>query len=430
MAKCQSLATCLATRGVVGIASRRGSRGVRILIEDQRGATRGTVAEVFLVFLKLGLTSFGGPIAHLGYFRDELITRRRWLSDAAYAELIALCQFLPGPASSQTAVAMGLMRAGPPGAMAAAVAFTLPSALLMLVFAWEAGRIGGPVAVAAIHGLKLVAVVIVAQAVWGMARTLAPDRPRRLIAAVAALFVLGVGGAMGQVGAIVIGAVGGWALCRNLAAPASAPLSTSVSRRTGAVCLALFFGLLAGLPLWAARTGTPGLSLFDTFYRAGALVFGGGHVVLPLLRTGLVSTGLMTSEQFLAGYGAAQALPGPLFAVAAYLGTVAWGSALGGALALAAIFLPGFLILFGTLPFWGAVRGNAALRSAMAGANSAVVGILTLALYDPLWTGSVSSWRDPVMIGVALAASLTWRLAPVVILSAIVAASVGIALIG
>jgi chromate transporter len=266
------------------------------------------VGEVFLAFLKLGLTSFGGPIAHLGYFRDELVLRRKWVSEEAYAELVALCQFLPGPASSQTGFVLGLLRAGPLGALAAWTAFTLPSALLMLAVASGASSLQGAVAAGAIHGLKLVAIVIVAQAVWGMARSLTPNLRRAVIAIAAALVLVLSGGAIGQVAAIIIGGLAGLVLCRDLAASPGDGLPVRVPRRVGVTSMILFAVMLLALPVVSAALGGPGWNMFDIFYRAGALVFGGGHVVLPLLRADLVPTGLMTDDQFLAGYGAAQAL--------------------------------------------------------------------------------------------------------------------------
>ncbi|CAM3226037.1 chromate efflux transporter [Sphingomonas zeae] len=380
----------------------------------------GRVGEVFLAFLKLGLTSFGGPIAHLGYFRDELVLRRKWVSEDAYAELVALCQFLPGPASSQTGFVLGLARAGPLGAIAAWTAFTLPSALLMLAVASGASRLQGGVAAAAIHGLKLVAIVIVAQAVWGMARSLTPDL-RRVTIAVAAALVLGLwGGATGQVAAIVIGGVAGLFLCRDLAASPAEGLPTRVSRRVGMTSLTLFGALLFSLPVMSAALGEPGWNLFDIFYRAGALVFGGGHVVLPLLRAELVPTGLMTDDQFLAGYGAAQALPGPLFAIAGYLGPIAAGGAWGALPAILGVFLPGLLIVIGILPFWSHLRHNPVTRSIVAGVNAAVVGILATALYDPLWTTGIGSLADVAAVGAGLVALMRWHIPPITLVVAMV----------
>lgn len=388
----------------------------------------GTPGEVLAAFGKLGLTSFGGPIAHLGYFRDELVIRRKWIDEAAYAELVALCQFLPGPASSQVGFALGLARAGPLGALAAWAAFTLPSALLMLALALASGELGGPIAGAVIHGLKLVAVVIVAQAVWGMARTLTPDPRRAAIALAAAAVVVLVGGAFGQVAAILLGALAGGLFCRHVAIAPGRWVPIAVSRRVGAFCLSLFALLLVGLPVLAAIIDLRGVALFDIFYRSGALVFGGGHVVLPLLRDALVPTGWMTDDRFLAGYGAAQAMPGPLFTISAYLGGIADGGP-GAVLALLGIFLPGLLLVVGALPFWSALRDKASVRAAIVGVNAAVVGILALALYDPLWTSSVKSWVDVLLIGAGLLALMRWRFPPIAIVVGMVIATTGLALI-
>lgn len=354
----------------------------------------GTVPEVFLAFLRLGVTSFGGPIAHLGYFRDDLVARRRWMDDRAYADLVALCQFLPGPASSQVGFAMGLQRAGILGALAAFLAFTLPSAVLLVTFAAGAALVGGPVGGGILDGLKIVAVAIVAQAVWGMARTLTPDAPRAGIAVVAAALALLAPGALGQLGALVVGVVAGLALLRGATEPPGESLpSFGVSRRVAIGCLAVAAVALVGLPALAAVTGSGALALADAFFRSGALVFGGGHVVLPLLQAEVVQTGWVSPDAFLAGYGAAQAVPGPLFTFAAYLGAVSSvgpGGVAGAAIALAAIFLPGFLVLVGVLPFWDALRGRPRVRAAMRGATAAVVGILGAALYDPVFTTAVT----------------------------------------
>jgi chromate transporter len=389
--------------------------------DDAQAVPHGTAAEVFAVFLRLGLTSFGGPIAHLGYFRSALVERRGWLSEAAYAELVGLCQVLPGPSSSQTGFAIGLLRAGLPGALAAFLGFTLPSALLMLGIARLGTLLAGPAAVAVVHALKLVAVAIVAQAVIGMARNLTPDVRRAAIAAGGAAIALLAGGGAGQLGAIGFGALAGAVLCRGLVVPAGQWVPAGVSRRLGVACLGLAGLLLVALPVLASRSA--GLALFDIFYRAGALVFGGGHVVLPLLRVELVPEWMGASD-FLAGYGAAQALPGPLFAVAGYLGAIAGGGVAGALVALAGIFLPGLLLVVGVLPFWAVLRGNRLLRAAIAGVNAAVVGILALALYDPLWTGSVGSWVDMALIALALLALLRWGLSPLVVVAALVGAAV------
>lgn len=368
----------------------------------------GTATEVLAAFLKLGLTSFGGPVAHLGYFRDELVTRRGWLSEADYADLVALCQFLPGPASSQVGFALGLMRAGWRGALAAFAAFTLPSALLLIAFAYGAAQMEGPLWAGALHGLKLVAVAIVAQAVWGMGRSLCAGRAEASLAVGAVAVLALLPGPTGMAAAIALGAFAGRALLRR-EATAAPTLPQPVTRRTGVLALALFALLLVGLPLLANLTESA--ALFDRFYRAGALVFGGGHVVLPLLEAETVTSGWISPDGFLAGYGAAQAVPGPLFTFAAYLGT-AIGGISGAGIALAAIFLPGFLLLIGALPFWTALSRHAAARGAMAGANAAVVGVLGAALYDPVFTSAVHGRGDLALALAGWAALTVWKVPP------------------
>ncbi len=395
-----------------------------------KAAPRGSAGEVFAVFLKLGLTSFGGPVAHLGYFRDELVTRRGWLTDAAYADLVALCQFLPGPASSQTGFALGLMRAGWLGALAAFVAFTLPSALAMGIFALTAAQVGGPLGLGVLDGLKIVAVAIVAQAVVGMARSLCPDAPRASIAAGAVVALAVLPGSAGMIAAIVLGAAAGLLLARG-AASTGHPLPLPVSRRTGAVALAVFAALLIALPLLAGLG--QGFAVADAFFRAGALVFGGGHVVLPLLEAGVVAPGWVTPETFLTGYGAAQAVPGPLFTFAAYLGAVLEpgpNGLAGAALALGAIFLPGFLILVGCLPFWDALRRTARAQSAMQGANAAVVGILGAALYDPVFTGAVRDMGDLALALVCFVLLVAWKTPPWAVVLVAAAGGAGMAVLG
>ena len=354
----------------------------------------GTAGEVFRVFLKLGLTSFGGPIAHLGYFHAELVRRRGWISDQGYADLVALAQFLPGPASSQVGFGMGLLRAGPAGAVAAFLAFTLPSAMAMLAFAYGASLFGDATGRGIIAGLKIVAVAIVAQAVWGMAKTLCPDRARATIALGAVLVVVAFAGAGGQVAAIGLGAAAGLFWCRGEDPKASAGSGFGVSRRVGLACLALFVVLMLALPLLRTAGEAPALALVDAFYRSGSLVFGGGHVVLPLLEAETVRTGWVSADAFLTGYGLAQAMPGPLFTFAAYLGAlIPPGGILGAALALAALFLPGFLLLVGVLPFWDGLRARPAAQALMRGANAAVVGVLGAALYDPVFTSAIHEVR-------------------------------------
>ncbi|MCB1518068.1 MAG: chromate efflux transporter [Hyphomicrobiaceae bacterium] len=359
-------------------------------------AHSGSASEVFWAFLKLGLISFGGPVAHLGYFREAFVARRQWFDDKVYSELVALGQFLPGPASSQVGFALGLMRAGWLGALAAFAGFTLPSALLMFGFAYGAPLLGGKWGEGLIHGLKIVAVAIVAQAVWGMARSLCPDRQRAGIALAAIAMVAFAGGAAGQISAIVAGALAGLVLVRQEADGRHVAFNVRVSRPVAIAALVLFAFLLVGVPLAAGGLGG-GLVLFDSFYRAGALVFGGGHVVLPLLQSGLVDPGFVSHSEFLAGYGAAQTIPGPLFTFAAYLGAITDpgpGGVVGALIALAGIFLPGFLLMVGVLPFWARVRQIGPARQMMAGANAAVVGILAAALYDPVFVNAVVDPRD------------------------------------
>jgi len=382
-----------------------------------------SVVEVLFTFLKLGLTSFGGPIAHLGYFRAEIVALRRWIDDAAYTDLVALCQFLPGPASSQVVFSLGLTRAGYWGALAAWTGFTLPSAVSMLAFAYGAKALVGPIGVGMVHGLKLVAVAIVAQAVWGMARTLCPDRQRAAIACVAVLMILLGRSTLAQIGTMVMGGLAGWWLCRAASATAAAAAAASagavpVSRAVGFMALGGFFLLLAGLPLLRSLSGSADLALFEAFYRSGALVFGGGHVVLPLLRNAFVAPGWVTDDVFLAGYAAAQAIPGPVFSVAAYLGALAGPSPrglTGAALGLIGIFLPGMLILLGTLPFWETLRRRAAMQAMMLGINAAVVGLLAAALYDPLWATSVKSSGDVAIALFGLLLLTAWRTPPIVV---------------
>ncbi|MHB8478229.1 MAG: chromate efflux transporter [Steroidobacteraceae bacterium] len=378
------------------------------------------------MFLKLGLTSFGGPIAHIGYFREEIVVRRRWVDDALYTDLVALCQFLPGPASSQVGFSLGLIRAGYWGALAAWTGFTLPSAVLLTAFAYGAGALGGPLGLGVLHGLKLVAVAIVAQAVWGMARTLCPDRQRASIACVAALLILFSTSPVAQIGTILMGGVAGLWLCRQPAPSSAKPLGVPVSRRVGVLALMSFFILLVALP--ALGGSSHGVELFDAFYRSGALVFGGGHVVLPLLSEAFVAPGWVSQDAFLAGYGAAQAVPGPLFTFAAYLGAAVELSngIAGAALGLLGIFLPGFLVLIGALPFWDAFRQRVGAQAVMRGINAAVVGLLGAALYNPLWTGSVRSSGEFSLALAGFVLLTAWRTPPLIVV--ILGALGGIAL--
>jgi chromate transporter len=392
---------------------------------------KGTALEVLFVYLKLGLTCFGGPIAHIGYFRDEFVVCRRWLDEQAFADLVALCQFLPGPASSQTGFAIGLMRAGYLGGLAAWVGFTLPSAIALVLFAYGADSLGGPIGTGLLHGLKLVAVAIVAQAVWGMARSLTPDRERASIAAVAALFILFSPSSLAQIAAILLGALAGVMLCRGAPTPAAGHVTMPVSRRTGLVALAAFFLLLIGLQLLQGQLGQ-GIDLFTAFYRSGALVFGGGHVVLPLLREALVTPGWVSDDAFLAGYGAAQAVPGPLFTFAAYLGTMTKtgpNGLAGAVLGLIGIFLPGMLVLVGTLPFWDALRSRAGAQAAMRGINAAVVGILGAALYNPVWTSSVKGSADFAIALIGFVLLVAWRAPPLVVVMTGALGGIALALI-
>jgi chromate transporter len=391
---------------------------------------RESAFTVFKVFLSLGLTSFGGPIAHLGYFREEFVNRRKWISDQAYADLVALCQFTPGPASSKVGIAIGLSRAGLPGAFAAWLAFTTPSALALILFGFGIIALGNRFDLGWLHGLVVVAVPVVAQAVWGMARNLTPDAPRVTLAAIAAIIVLIWPTPLGFIGAIIAGGVIGLRLFKTTEVGNHVAIGENVSRTAGITALALFFGLLAALP--ALRTAFPSsqtIALLDSFYRAGSLVFGGGNVVLPLLQAEVVPPGWVSNEAFFAGYGAAQAVPGPLFTFAAYLGTVSsmppngW---LGALICLAGIFASSFLLVIGPLPFWDALRKFRPMRSALIGVNAAVVGLLLAFLYDPVWTNAITSKAD---FGLALAGFVLlafWKVPPwlVVVLTAAGAAVV------
>jgi len=377
---------------------------------------KGTVGEVFTAFLKLGLTSFGGPIAHLGYYRDELVVRRKWLDEATFADLVALCQFLPGPASSQVGFSLGILRGnGLLGGLAAWFAFTMPSAIVMFAFALGAAAFEGPVAGGFLHGLKLVAVAVVAQAVWGMAKSLTPDRPRAAIALAAVAIVVLFAGSLAQIAAIALGACAGLWLCRGEAAPFSGHLNFPVTRLGGGIALGLFTALLLLTPVVTAATGSHALAMFDAFFRSGALVFGGGHVVLPLLQAQVVTPGWVGNEAFLAGYGLAQAVPGPLFTFAAYLGAVMNtppNGLAGAAIALFALLLPGMLLVYGMLPFWDAMRTRPTAQAAMRGTNAAVVGILGTALYHPVWTTAVSSPRDFALALAGFLLLTVWKLPP------------------
>jgi chromate transporter len=370
---------------------------------------------VFAVFLRLGLTSFGGPIAHLGYFREEFVERRRWLSERSYADLVALCQFLPGPASSQVGMAIGLSRAGFRGALAAWAGFTLPSAMALTLFALGLAAWGDVLPAGVLHGLKVVAVAVVAQALWGMARSLCTDTPRATIAVLSACVALLWPAPWGQVGLIAAAALAGLMLFKPLPGAAHDTLRLPVSRRAGAWLLVLFFLLLAGLPLAVQFWPSQALAMVNAFYRAGSLVFGGGHVVLALLHADVVPRGWVSNETFLAGYGATQAVPGPLFTFAAFLGasmTAAPRGWLGGLTCLLAIFLPSFFLVAGALPFWEQLRRSLHMQAALAGVNAAVVGLLGAAFYQPVWTSAVFKPADFALVLLAFAALVYWKCPP------------------
>lgn len=381
-------------------------------------AQGGSFLEVLSVFTRLGLTSFGGPVAHLGYFRSELVVRRKWVDDQAYADIVALCQFLPGPASSQVGIAMGLGRAGMRGALAAWLGFTLPSAIALIIFAYGVSNLAGVEDSAWLNGLKIVAVAVVAQAVWGMARTLAPDKPRATIAILAAIGVLAWQSPFMQIGVIIAAGAIAWRFFPRTTLLPHKPLSFSLSRRTGVTSLAIFGGLLFGMPLVRPLIPSESFAIFDSFFRTGSLIFGGGHVILPLLQAEVVPPGWVTNENFIAGYGAAQAIPGPLSTFAAYLGTImdaGPGGWIGGTITLIAIFVPSFLLVIGVLPFWEGLRSREWVQSALIGINAAVVGILLAALYDPVWTSAIHRPADFGLGLVAFGLLVFWKLPPWVV---------------
>lgn len=390
---------------------------------ETRAGDQPSVTVVFLAFLRLGLTSFGGPVAHLGYFHDEFVVRRKWLEERAYADLVALCQFLPGPASSQIGIGIGLSRAGLPGAIAAWIAFTMPSALALILFGYGVLEFGDSMGSGALHGLKVVAVAVVAQAVWGMAKKLCPDKQRATMAALAAIVVLAVPSPFIQVGMIAFGGLVGWRMLRADTPTDHVNLGVRVPRFISITALVLFFTGLIGLPLLAVAYPSQTMALVDSFYRSGSLVFGGGHVVMPLLQSEVVPPGWVSKDTFLAGYGAAQAVPGPLFTFAAYLGSAMNtfpNGIIGGLICLIAIFASSFLLVIGVLPFWDSLRRIGAVRNALLGVNAVVVGLLLAALYDPVWTSAILSGSD---FGLALAAFtllVFWKTPPwlVVILTA------------
>ena len=395
--------------------------------------TPGSLPEIAGAFLKLGFTCFGGPVAHLGYFREEFVRRRSWLADAAYGDLVALCQFLPGPTSSQVVFGLGMHRGGLPGALAASLCFTLPSAVVMILFGYGVVLAGSVHRAGWLHGLKLAAVAVVAQAVWGMGRSLCPDRPRLTLALLGAALLLLFPGTLVQIGVMIGGAMVGRWLYRPASEPAAAPTATpGIASADSAglpsspagfgrahawaiAALGVFVSLLVLLPPLASATDWRALKVFDGFFRAGSLVFGGGHVLLPLLRAEVVPPGWVNDETFLAGYGAAQALPGPLFTFAGYLGTIMHGGNsawIGGVWCLLAIFLPVWLLIGSALPFWHQLRARHSVQIALRGANAAVVGILLAAFYNPVWLGGVENGRDAATALIAFALLQLWRVPP------------------
>jgi chromate transporter len=384
----------------------------------------GSFLEVFWVSLRLGLTSFGGPIAHLGYFHEEYVKRRKWIDEQSYADLVALCQFLPGPASSQVSIAIGIARARLLGGLAAWLGFTMPSALALIAFAFGVGAFADAADAGWLHGLKVVAVAVVAQAVWGMARSLCPDRERATIAVIAAIATLAWPTAVGQLSLIAIAAFVGRIIFPGTTSSSTSHMRFPIGKKTGIAAWCIFFVLLFGLPLLRQIQPSQSLEMFDSFFRVGSLVFGGGHVVLPMLQTEVVGPGWITNEQFVAGYGATQAVPGPLFTFSAYIGAVmasepnGWTGAM---LALIAIFLPSFLLIAGALPFWDLLRSVPVFQSALKGINAAVVGLLLSALYKPVWTSAIFSPADFGLGLIAFGLLMFWKCPPwlVVLLTAL-----------
>ena len=389
-----------------------------------RGAERPSAAAIFLAFLRLGLTSFGGPVAHIGYFREEFVVRRAWTEERGFADLVALCQMLPGPSSSQVGIGIGFQKAGLPGALAAWLGFTAPSAIVMIALGYGVLAFDDAIPAGLLQGLKAVVVAVVAQALWGMGRTLCPDPLRISLAVLAAALVLSVPGAAAQLAVIAGGALAGFVFLRGESVSAPSPPNGGGLALLPTLSLALFFVLLAVLPMLAATWPAQSLSLIDSFYRSGSLVFGGGHVVLPLLEAQVLPPGWVSGDAFLAGYGAAQALPGPLFTFAAYLGTVMQvppGGWMGGMICLVAIYAPSFLLVIGTLPWWERLRRHEPARRAMLGINAVVVGLLLAAFYDPVWTAGVRSETDFALALAALALLASWKVPPwlVVLLGAV-----------
>lgn len=391
--------------------------------EGLDGQKRNSLLEVLWVSTRLGLTSFGGPIAHLGYFHEEYVKRRKWIDEQSYADLVALCQFLPGPASSQVGIAIGVARAGLFGGITAWLGFTMPSALALTAFALGIGAFAKAADAGWLHGLKIVAVAVVAQAVWGMARSLCPDRERATIAILGSLVTLAWPTAVGQLSSIAIAAIAGLTIFRGSSSSSISHMRFPVNKKTGMVAWTIFFALLLGLPLLRQLWASHALEVFDSFFRVGSLVFGGGHVVLPLLQSEVVNPGWVTNEQFVAGYGAAQAVPGPLFTFSAYLGAVMAeppNGLFGAILTLIAIFLPSFLLIAGALPFWDLLRSVPVFQSALKGVNAAVVGLLLTALYRPVWTSAIHSPADFGLGLIAFGLLMFWKFPPwlVVVLSA------------
>ena len=392
--------------------------------EVLHGGSQVSLLEILWVTTRLGLTSFGGPIAHLGYFHEEYVKRRKWIDEQSYAELVALCQSLPGPTSSMVGAAIGFVRAGLPGGLLAWLGFTLPSALALAAFAYGVDAFGVESGAGWLHGLKVVAVAVVAQAVWGMARMLCPDRERATIAIFTAIVALAWPTAAGQVLPIVVAGLIGWRLFPPANTPPGLHMRVPISHWVGMTAWVLFFGLLVALPLVRQVAASQTVAVFDGFFRSGALVFGGGHVVLPLLQAEVVAPGWVTNEQFVAGYGAAQAVPGPLFTFAAYLGFVMQpepNGLAGAALALIAIFLPGILMTLGALPFWDLLRSRGSFQSALRGVNAAVVGLLLAAFYHPVWTSAIYKPTDFGLAILAFGLLAFWKLPPwlVVVLTAV-----------
>jgi chromate transporter len=392
--------------------------------EVAQNQSGGSFFEVLRVSTRLGLTSFGGPIAHLGYFHEEYVQRRKWIDEQSYADLVALCQFLPGPASSQVSIAIGIARARLLGGLAAWIGFTLPSALALVAFAFGIGAFASTADAGWLHGLKIVAVAVVAQAVWGMACSLCPDRERATIAIIASIVTLTWPNAVGQLSSIAVAGLVGLFAFRDTSSTSLSHMRFPIGKKLGVAAWIVFFILLVGLPLVRLIVSSHTLEVFDSFFRVGSLVFGGGHVVLPLLQTEVVGPGWVSNEQFVAGYGAAQAVPGPLFTFSAYLGAVmatepnGWT---GAALALVAIFLPSFLLLTGALPFWDLLRSMPAFQSALKGINAAVVGLLLTALYNPVWTSAIHSPADFGLGLISFGLLMFWKCPPwlVVMLTAV-----------